>query len=87
MLTKSWDGVSVKEGALDPHAQPMAFLPLDRFFVCPECNSQAVLARAPKTVEEFHGQYKVWVPRQQDRWCLHCGHKWTAVLAPEIIAR
>jgi hypothetical protein len=77
---------------LDPQKAAGAFLPLDLFYVCPACGSRQVLAKPARTIDDLSkevgvGQHKVWIPRQQDRWCLDCNHRWTAVLAPEIIAR
>jgi DNA-directed RNA polymerase subunit RPC12/RpoP len=72
---------------LDPQKAAGAFLPLDLFYVCPDCGSKHVLAKDAKTIEDLGGQHKLWIPRQQDRWCQECGHRWTATLAPEIIAR
>ena len=77
---------------LDPRTAAKEFLPLDLFYSCPQCGSAHVLAKPPRTIDDLSkevgvGQYKEWIPRQQDRWCLDCQHRWTAVLAPEIIAR
>ena len=72
---------------LDPVASAGAFLPLDLFYVCPTCGSTHVRAKPPRTIEDLGGQQAVWSPRQQDRWCLDCDSRWTAQLAPEIIAR
>lgn len=73
---------------LDPQKAAGAFLPLDLFRVCPECNSRNVLAKDAKRLENLGGsQAPVWIPRMQDRWCQDCNHRWSAVLAPEIIAR
>ena len=77
---------------LDPQRMAGAFLPQDLFHICPACGSRHVLAKEARTIEDLSkevgvGQYKVWIPRHQDRWCLACRHQWTAVLAPEILAR
>ena len=72
---------------LDPQTAAREFLPLDLFYVCPACGSRQVKAKPPRTIDDLGGQYKVWIPRKQDRWCLDCDHRWTAILAPEVIAR
>ncbi len=77
---------------LDPHQAANGFLPLDVFFVCPACGSSHVLAKPPQTIENLGvqfgaSQYQVWIPRKQDRWCVDCQHRWTAILAPEVLAR
>lgn len=77
---------------LDPLKAAKEFLPLDLFYVCPNCGSRHVQARPPQTIDDLSreagvGQHKCWIPRQQDRWCLDCDHRWTAILAPEILAR
>ncbi len=72
---------------LDPRRAARQFLPLDLFYVCPEGNSRQALAQPPRTIDDLGGQYQVWIPRKQDRWCQDCGHRWTAILAPEILAR
>ncbi len=77
---------------LDPQKAAQEFLPLDIFYICPECGSRAVLARPARTIDDLShavgvGQYQCWIPRQQDRWCQDCGSRWTAILAPEILAR
>lgn len=79
---------------LDPRTMAKSFLPGDLFYVCPECGSEHVRARPPRTIEdlgrEHHtgaSQFTEWIPRKQDRWCLDCDTRWTAILAPEILAR
>lgn len=77
---------------LDPREAASGFLPGDVFYVCPECGSKNVKARPPQTIDDLgvqfgDHQYKCWIPRKQDRWCLDCDHRWTAILAPEILAR
>lgn len=72
---------------LDPQKAAGAFLPLDMFYVCPDCGSKHVLAKEARAIDDLGGQHKLWIPRLQDRWCQECGHKWTATLAPEILAR
>lgn len=79
---------------LDPHKAAGEFLPQDIFYICPMCGSKHVRARPARTIEDMGGrgtgmekQYQGWIPRQQDRWCVDCDHRWTAVLAPENIAK
>jgi hypothetical protein len=73
---------------LDPQKAANAFLPLDLFYVCPECGSRHVLAKEPRRIDNLGGhQAPVWIPRMQDRWCQDCGHRWSAVLAPEMLAK
>lgn len=73
---------------LDPRKAAGAFLPLDLFYVCPNCSSRQVLAKEAKRLDNLGGhQAQAWIPRMQDRWCQDCGHRWEAVLAPEMLAK
>jgi hypothetical protein len=58
-------------------------LPLDTPFVCPECQSRHVLAKPARTTIRLGGEAQRFIPRQQDRQCQACGHRWTCVLPPE----
>lgn len=77
---------------LDPAKAPGSFFPLDWFKVCPDCGSGHVRAGPPRTIDDLGAefgakQYHEMIPRKQDRWCLDCGARWTAILAPEFLAR
>ena len=54
-------------------------LPSDTAFICPHCGSQKLKATEAK---------EVWKngARQQDRWCVDCGHRWVTVLPPRFQA-
>ncbi len=60
-------------------ADKVEHLPSDTSLACPECEGQKLQATAPK---------EVWKggARQQDRWCLACGHRWVTVLPPRFQA-
>jgi len=60
-------------------AERVEHLPSDTMLVCPQCEGQKLDATAPK---------EVWKngARQQDRWCLACGHRWVCVLPPRFQA-
>jgi hypothetical protein len=59
-------------------------LPLDTLLVCPECGSHDVEAREPKTTIRLGGEAQNFIPRQQDRYCLACNHRWVTVLPPVV---
>lgn len=59
-------------------------LPLDTMLVCPECEGRHVEAWEPHTTIRLGGEAQHFIPRQQDRRCLDCGHRWTTVLPPEV---
>ena len=59
-------------------------LPLDTELVCPECESRQVAATEARTTLRLGGEAQHFIPRQQDRKCLACGHRWTSVLPPEV---
>lgn len=54
-------------------------LPSDTLFFCPECNGGELKSGEAR---------EVWKrgARQQDRWCLDCGHRWVTVLPPRFQA-
>ena len=60
-------------------ADRVEHLPSDTLHACPECEGTRLKARAPR---------EVWKggARQQDRWCLACGHCWVTVLPPRFQA-
>ena len=60
-------------------ADRVEHLPSDTSLACPKCGGQHLKATAPKEVWK-HGA------RQQDRWCLDCGHSWITVLPPRFQA-
>ncbi len=60
-------------------ADKVEHLPSDTVLACPNCEGQKLKATAPKEVWK-HGA------RQQDRWCLDCGHRWITVLPPQFQA-
>jgi len=59
--------------------------PLDTMLVCPNCEGTAVEAFRPKTGHRWPEELRLVVPRQQDRHCLYCGHRWMAVLPPALL--
>lgn len=67
---------------LDPEQAVRHGLPLDTMLVCPSCESRMVEAYHPLTGMTLPGELQRFVPRQQDRRCLHCGHTWMSVLPP-----
>lgn len=71
---------------LDPRRAARELLPLDTILRCPSCNSSECGTNEPRTGIQFTGELKRYVPRQQDRWCFACGHRWMVVLPPEHIA-
>lgn len=61
---------------------PRALQPQDTLLACPQCSAHkdhlgrpVVQANAPREVWRYGA-------RQQDRWCLACGHRWVTVLPP-----
>lgn len=68
---------------LDPKQAATAQLPLDTALVCPECSDAHVCAGEARTVARIGMEYPDGIPRQQDRKCLACGHRWTATLPPQ----
>ena len=50
-------------------------LPSDTMMVCSNCENTNLKAKPAR---------EVWAggARQQDRWCLDCGHQWVVVLPP-----
>ena len=67
----------------DPKEAIQTLLRGDTDLVCPACNSPMVGTKDALTGIQFTGEIKQWVPRQQDRWCHDCGHRWMTVLPPE----
>lgn len=59
---------------------------LDTPLRCPSCNGDAVMSRAAQTGHRYAGEQKEFVPRQQDRWCVACGHRWMAILPPAFVS-
>lgn len=70
---------------LSPQEAVRNQLPLDTILRCPACNSNEVMAKQALTTTRLDGETRDTVPRQQDRWCLNCGHRWAAVLVPEFM--
>lgn len=60
-------------------AHKVEHLPSDTMLVCPDCEGRRLKATPAK---------EVWKDgaRQQDRWCLDCGHSWVTVLPPRFQA-
>jgi DNA-directed RNA polymerase subunit RPC12/RpoP len=71
---------------LPPEKAVGRLLPVDTPLACPACNSQRVGAGRPRTGIRLDGEAQHFIPRQQDRWCEDCGHRWMTVLPPAIIA-
>jgi hypothetical protein len=69
---------------LSPQRAATERLALDTPLVCPECASSQVVAKPAQTTIRLGGEAQHFIPRQQDRRCLACGHRWTSVLPPEI---
>jgi hypothetical protein len=69
---------------LDPKQAANNLLPLDTLLACPApgCGSTHVCAGEARTVARIGMEYKDGIPRQQDRRCLACGHRWSATLPP-----
>lgn len=61
-------------------------LPLDTVLRCPCCNGGHVEAVDALTGVRFPDEIRFFIPRQQDRWCLDCGHRWMTVLPPEAFS-
>lgn len=72
---------------LDPKRAAATLLPLDTALVCPECQSSHVCAGEARTVARIGMEYVEGIPRQQDRKCLACGHRWTVTLPPQSYHR
>lgn len=72
--------------ALDPKKAAEKMLRCDTLLSCPECEGRDVMAHNPKTIAQLPGEARFFVPRQQDRRCQACGHRWTVTLPPEIYA-
>lgn len=60
-------------------ADRVEHLPSDTSLFCPACGGGRLEATEAK---------EVWKDgaRQQDRWCLECGHRWVTVLPPRFQA-
>ena len=73
---------------LDPVRAVQSLLPLDTELACPACGRLGCIeASAPRTGVRFPGEDRALVPRQQDRRCQACGHRWMVVLPPESLQR
>ncbi len=60
-------------------AHRVEHLPSDTMLVCPHCLSRHLEATSAKEVWQNGA-------RQQDRWCVDCGHRWMTVLPPRFQA-
>lgn len=78
--------ILVRGHVLDPKEAVQQMLPLDTMLICPACESAMVQALEPKTGIQLPAEIKQYIPRQQDRMCLACGHKWMTVLPPAIVS-
>jgi len=72
---------------LDPFQAVQQMLPFDTMMVCPACEGGPVQAFPPKTGITLPNELQRYVPRQQDRKCLRCGHTWMAVLPPAVVSQ
>jgi len=77
--------IMVNGRPLSPERAIREQLPLDTMLVCPNCESSHVVAGPARAGQRFGGESNATVPRQQDRRCLRCDHRWTAVLPPECV--
>jgi len=73
-------GILIMTDSKPISADRVSRLPSDTDMICPQCESSKGL-RATEAKE-------VWRDgaRQQDRWCVECGHRWVTVLAPKFQA-
>lgn len=74
--------IMVNGRPLDPKDAAKTLLPADTLLICPSCESPHVRANEPRTVGRIDLEPQSLIPRQQDRRCERCGHRWTATLAP-----
>jgi transposase-like protein len=77
--------IMVNGRPLSPERAIREQLPLDTMLVCPNCESSHVVAGVARAGIRFDGEKNATVPRQQDRRCLACNHRWMAVLPPESV--
>jgi transposase-like protein len=75
--------IIVNGRALSPERAIREQMPLDTMLACPNCESSHVVAGVARPGQRFGGESNATVPRQQDRRCLACNHRWMAVLPPE----
>lgn len=71
---------------LDPRRASETLLRQDTLLICPNCNGRIIEARQPLTTQRLDGEPHVFIPRQQDRRCVECGHRWAVVLPPEVVS-
>jgi len=76
-------GLIITKDSFDPRA----LLPQDTPLACPHCN--AYKDHLDRPVVQASPPREVWRDgaRQQDRWCLACGHRWVTVLPPTFAAQ